>query len=125
MPPSRGVSKAAASRVQRPALAWWILINGGMLACGAAAYGPAQLPVWLAWARVAGVRIFGSLDGIKAVFGTAVAAHCLEGSLAWRLARKHEPHNAAAWAMQTALLGFPSLTLLQQRYARKRAVSKS
>jgi thiosulfate reductase cytochrome b subunit len=95
-----------------------------MLACGIAAYGPAQLPVWLAWARVAGVRLFGSVNGIKAVFWAANAAHGYESSVAWCLARKHEPHNAAAWALQTAVLGYPSLSIIQARYRKKRSTGR-
>ena len=121
MPPSRG---AATLRVQRPSLGWWVGVCGGMLACGAAAYGPAHLPVWLAWARVAGVRLFGGLNGIKAVFWAAVAAHCYEGSVAWRIASKNEPQNAAGWALQTAVLGYPSLSLLQARHAKKRTAAR-
>ena len=96
-----------------------------MLACGAAAYGPARLPVWLAWARVAGLRLFGSLKGIKAVFWAASAAHVFESGVAWRIASKHEPQNAAAWTLQTAVLGYPSLSILQARYpAKKRSTAR-
>ena len=39
--------------------------------------------------------------------------------MAWSLARRTEPHNALGWGLQTALLGYPSLTLLQRRSSKR------
>ena len=41
--------------------------------------------------------------------------------MAWNLARRVEPHNALGWGLQTALLGYPSLTLLKKRSSSKRS----
>ena len=43
----------------------------------------------------------------------------MEGALAYRLARRIDPSNALGWGLQTAMLGYPSLNLLQQRRKRR------
>ena len=47
-------------------------------------------------------------------------AHSVEAGLAWSLARRADPSNALGWALQTFMLGYPSLVLLRSRS--KRAV---
>jgi hypothetical protein len=41
--------------------------------------------------------------------------------MAYSLAKRTEPHNALGWGLQTALLGYPSLTLLQRRGGKRAA----
>lgn len=72
--------------VARPAAAWWLGILSGLVLCGAAAYGPALLPPGLAWARVLGVRLFGSVSGIRVVFWLAQVVR-IERTFRLRLVR--------------------------------------
>jgi hypothetical protein len=45
-------------------------------------------------------------------------AHSVEAGIAFSLARRADPSNALGWALQTFLLGYPSLTLLRSRSKR-------
>ena len=86
-----------------------------MLLCGLSGFAPDLLPPGLKWARPLGVWAFGGERGVQLLFGLACVAHAAEAAVALRIAAAAEPRNAGAWALQTLLLGYPSLRLLRQR----------
>lgn len=104
--------------IPRPALAWYLLVVGGMVVCGIAGFGPETLPPQLSPARALGERLFGGRQGVKLVFCIANVLHVLEAWLAHRIARRVDASHALAWTLQTFLLGFPSLKLLRDKQAR-------
>jgi hypothetical protein len=56
---------------------------------------------------------------LSGIFIAAVVTHLLEALYAWRLAQRHGlTRSAAGWALQTFLLGYPSLRMLIGRARR-------
>ncbi|HEX2865174.1 MAG TPA: DUF4499 domain-containing protein, partial [Deinococcales bacterium] len=105
--------------VARPHPAWWALVMAGMAlttvlavwpAAHALAFGALESLLALPVARVL------SLPVVRAIFAVAVLLHLSESLAAARLAwRSPERANALPWALQTLLLGWPSLRLLLAR----------
>ena len=99
--------------VERPPVAAWLGVLGGMTALGVVAFGDrasrwwhGRVPWFPRWVY-------------QASFCAAVAEHVRKALRASRLARDAGmEESAAAWTRQTLLLGFPSLRLLERKVAR-------
>ena len=99
-----------------PHLVWWILCIGGM-AC-THIIGHAEEPVrHLLPLEIVALKIFGSRDNLKIVFNLACLAHILEAQYAVYICafQLKLTDTWPLWALQTALLGYPSLSLLIER----------
>jgi len=120
LPPGMTRLIADVEVVERPHLAWWVAILGGMTLTGAlaisdSAYGwfaahvTALLPRW----------------AIVAIFVWACWLHVRKGLRAVQLAERAGLHaTALGWGWQTFLLGFASLGLLEQRIARRATAAR-
>ena len=104
--------------IPSPAVAWYVLVVGGMTVCALAGFGPESLPPQLVPARLLGEQLFGGRQGVKLVFCIANVLHALEACLARHIARRVDPANVRAWTFQTFLLGYPSLKLLRDKEMR-------
>ncbi len=100
----------APSAVVRPALGWFVVLDGGLVVlavlatsrrCHEAVASTAPLP---------------PRRRLKTLLVAALAVHVGEAMAAARLARRHDL-PAAAWAAQTAVVGFPSLLALRRTVA--------
>jgi hypothetical protein len=101
--------------VDRPHLAWWIAILGGMTLTGALALSSAAY-AWFA----ANVTPSLPRGAIVATFVWACWLHVKKGLRAVQLAERAGLHETAlGWGWQTCLLGFASLGLLEKRIARR------
>jgi len=99
--------------VQRPPLGWWIAIGGGLGLNALIGFHDGAYASWCGWVTAALPQ-----ELIRNIFIGAVVVHIAEATYAWRLARQAGLDSAAGWALQTFLLGFPSLRLLLQQLAR-------
>lgn len=100
--------------VDRPGLAWWVAILGGLGLTGVLGVHPGAYGLWERY-------VTGALPQplLLAIFAVSYAIHLGEALYARRLARQSGLHASAnGWALQTFLLGFPSLRLLRARTAR-------
>lgn len=112
-----------------PSAVWWISINIGMLVLAVSALGPddyatslsmssSYLEMLFVPAKYLGYAIFRSQTGLQVVLALAVAAHVCEGIYAGALTRRLGCSNTwHLWAIQTLLLGFASLKLINERRA--------
>lgn len=84
---------------------------GGLGTLGVLAFDAGAYATWCAHATA------GLAQGrLRIIFVAAVLTHAAEARYAWRLARRAGLETSArGWAVQTFLLGFPSLRLLRQR----------
>jgi hypothetical protein len=100
--------KASARRVVRPHPGWFALLDGGLVALGALAaseqahrtmnkVAPAPLP---------------SRKVLQGILAGALAIHVGEALAAARLARR-KGQPVLGWALQTLVVGFPSLLALK------------
>lgn len=104
------------SVIDRPHALIWIAILTGMTLLGVIALSPAAFEAW----RTSVPMPF-TQTSYQILFAAALAAHVGEGALAHRLAAaSSEAPRARAWALQTLLLGYPSLRLLRRRLAEVR-----
>ena len=106
------VTQEVPATVERPAPGWWIAVVGGMCTLGLVAHGPA----WRWWAG----HVTGAVPrrAYQAVFWAAVATHAAEAAVAVRRAgRTGTPTSRRGWAVQTLVLGYPSLRLVSDRRA--------
>lgn len=97
--------------IERPAAIWWWLIVPPMTLLGVLSASAAQAQAWRAWSGL-------PMDQLvyQWIFAGAMAAHVGEGAAAWWLAgRSAEAPRRLGWALQTLVLGYPSLRLLLQR----------
>lgn len=96
--------------VTRPALAWFALLDGGVIALTSLVVSPALE------ARARQVLPLPSRQVMKAfLVGTAIV-HVGEALAAGRTARRHGL-PAGPWARQTFVVGFPSLLALRRAVA--------
>ena len=100
-------------QVTRPALVWWILIVPSMALLGVLAVSPEFTAHWQDLSRLPLSQAV-----YQWIWTLAVLAHVGEATYAWSLAgRSAEAPRRAGWALQTLLLGYPSLRLLLARDA--------
>ncbi|KAF6174159.1 hypothetical protein GIB67_033691 [Kingdonia uniflora] len=69
--------------------------------------------------RYISLFIFRSIEALQIAFYLAVAAHIIEATYAWYLAKRVDPANAKGWFWQTFALGFFSLRILLKRAQNK------
>ena len=98
--------------VERPPLGWWIAILGGLGINALVGFSDAAYAAWCTH-----VTTVLPQATIRNIFLVAVLVHAGEATYAWRLATQAGLQSASGWAMQTFLLGFPSLGRLRQRVA--------
>jgi hypothetical protein len=118
--PRRDAPAPPPPRVQRPALAWWLLIVPPMTLLGVLSASAAQAARW----REATHLPLGQAM-YQWIFGLALLAHAGEALHAWRLASAtaHAPVRGG-WCFQTLLLGYPSLRLLQDEVRASRRAER-
>jgi hypothetical protein len=98
-----------------PSLVWWILCIGGMVITGIIAYSESTVHHLLPL-DVFAVWLFGSRERVKLVFHLALGAHVIEAQYAVYVCITQLRLNSwPFWAIQTFLLGWPSLSLLLSR----------
>ena len=98
-------------QIARPAWFWWLLILPGMTLVAVLAASPVATAQWQELSRLPL-----SQTVYQWIWWAAVLAHIGEGAYAWRLAGQGaEAPRRAAWALQTLVLGYPSLRLLRRR----------
>ena len=106
--------------VERPHLAWWVAILGGMTLTGTLAISGSAYAWFSAHATALLPR-----SAIVAVFVWACWLHVKKGLRAVQLAERAGLHaTALGWGWQTFLLGFASLGLLERRIARRAAAAR-
>ena len=98
--------------VERPPLGWWIAIFGGL---GINALVGFNAGAYASWCNH--ITTLLPQTTIRNIFLGAVVVHLGEATYAWRLASQAGLKSAPGWALQTFLLGFPSLGRLRQRVA--------
>lgn len=102
-----------ADQVERPHFIWWSSILFGMSLLAVLALSD---DAYALWARR--VTTLFPQPLLRVMLVGAVAAHVGEGLYAYRLAgRLGLVGSQLGWAVQTLLLGFPSLRLLRRRAA--------
>ncbi|CAA7408014.1 unnamed protein product [Spirodela intermedia] len=103
-----------------PGIYSWTFCTVGMILLFCAAF----LPPWgpLAWLKALNLFVFRSLWMVRFVFTVAAAAHVGEAVYAWRLSKRVDPENSAAWFWQTFALGFFSLRFLLKKARQARCV---
>jgi len=102
-------------RVERPHTGWWAVILGGLGLTAVLAFVPGAYALWCRY-----VTTTLSRQLLAAIFVSAYVIHLGEALYARAFARRAGlTASANAWALQTFLLGFPSLRLLARRVARR------
>ncbi|CAM9901056.1 unnamed protein product [Scytosiphon promiscuus] len=108
----------AKHRVLRPALGYWICNPVGIWLLTLAAFGgpcPSLLAPLATNAENVGLLLLHQLQNVRAVCVAVYLVHVLEGVYAFRVARRAGHRDAApAWFLQTFLLGFPSINLVNR-----------
>lgn len=102
---------ARAQRIEHPHWSWFVLLDGSLGVLSALVLAPSLA------ARVRRRGPLPSTRTLRAILVGALVVHLAEGGVAWRLARRDDL-DAPRWALQTAIVGFPSLLLLRDRSAR-------
>jgi hypothetical protein len=105
------------AQIDRPHIIWWILVIGGMGTLAVLAFAPAAFAWWT-------THLFPvpPQRALMPLFGAAVGLHAAEARYAYQLAeRSGQGSLAGAWALQTFILGFPSLRLLRARAAQAKS----
>ena len=94
---------------------WWLLCVGGMTVTFIIAHSDGPIPA-LKPLEIIGLSIFGSRDNMKILFNLAVLAHLIEAQIAIYICLVElRLHSWPLWAIQTMLLGYPSLGMLIER----------
>ena len=89
----------------RPALGWFLLLDGGLLALTAMVIMPSMA------ARIRRTTPLPADRVLRTVLLAAIITHLGEGIAAFAMAHRRG-RDARAWAIQTTIVGFPSLRLL-------------
>lgn len=105
---------------ERPPLGSWIVIAGGLGLNALVGFSDSAYALWCR--HVTSVL---PQHVIRNIFLGAVVVHVGEAAYAWRLARGAGLESAAAWALQTLLIGFPSLGRLRKLIATEKPVPTS
>ena len=100
--------------VDRPALGWWLAIEGGLGLLALVALSPAAYALWAT--RVTGAF---SQSRLLALLVVSLLVHVGEALYARRIAQRLGL-AADGWFWQTLALGFPSLRLLRARARARR-----
>ena len=96
--------------IDRPSLAWFLLLDGGLVLLAALALLPGVADRVRAHLPVPSTKV------LRTILLLAIVVHLGEGVTAWVLASKRGL-DARRWATQTAIVGFPSLRLLASHQA--------
>jgi hypothetical protein len=89
-----------------PSVGWFVLLDGGLVLLAVLSASPGAY-------RALGRRVpLPSRAGLRRLLVGALALHLAEGAVAARLAQRRGL-DAGAWALQTAIVGFPSLRILR------------
>jgi hypothetical protein len=100
-----------ADQVERPHWAWWVSIGFGMSLLAVLSLSDAAYALWAGQ-----VTTLFSQPLLRLILLCAVAAHLGEGLYAWQIAGQLGlSASRGGWAVQTVMLGFPSLRLLLLR----------
>ena len=99
---------------ERPPLVWWIVIGIGLGMNALVGLSDSAYSLWCSYVTTALPQGL-----IRNIFLGAVVVHLCEAAYAWRLARRVGLKSAAAWTLQTFLIGFPSLSRLREVIAKK------
>lgn len=91
----------------RPPLAWFALLDGGVVALMVLALSPSAHAATQARVPLPSRRALQGLIGVSAII------HVGEAAQAGRLARRHG-FPARPWVVQTLVVGFPSLLALRR-----------
>lgn len=92
--------------LERPHWAWFAVLDGSLALLGLLALFPGL-------ARTVRKRApIPPQSALRAIFFAAIVVHLGEGAAAWALARK-KGLNPGPWALQTTIVGFPSLLALR------------
>ena len=91
--------------VERPALIWWLAVGGGLGLLFALAFSGGAFGWWVRRLPMFPRRT------LRAIAYIAIALHVGEAAYAYRVA-KRAGLDHRGWALQTLLLGYPSLRLL-------------
>src|ERR1700722_5622988 len=100
---------AVTESVAQPHWGWFALLDGGLVFLCAASF---SLRAYQRLGRVAPVRL-PRQSSLRGLFGGAVAVHVLEAVAAARGARRRAL-PVRGWALQTLVVGFPSLRALHR-----------
>ncbi|CAM9542570.1 unnamed protein product, partial [Pylaiella littoralis] len=105
-------------RVSRPSLGYWICNPAGIWLVTLAAFG-APCPSFLAPlardAQHVGISLLHQLSAVRAVCVAVYLVHALEAVYAFRTAWKAGHRDTApSWSLQTFILGFPSINLVNR-----------
>ncbi|HEX3947789.1 MAG TPA: DUF4499 domain-containing protein [Acidimicrobiales bacterium] len=104
--PSDTAQTGADTGFTRPAAGWFLLLDGGIAALAVlSASGPAY--------RAVRQRLpLPQQAALRALLAGSVVVHLLEGTAAYRIARRRGSPEAGRWGRQTLVVGFPSLRRL-------------
>lgn len=106
-----------ADTVERPHLAWWIVVVGGLTILGLQGFNESFYAFW-----VAHVNALPAKSTMAWIFLAVIPVHVGEALYCWRLSNRIGTPNASAhWALQTLVIGFPSTRLLMKRARPSRA----
>lgn len=97
------------NKFQHPHWGWWLAIIGGMALTVLIAYNSYAYHIWQA--RVTALI---PQEWFQWVWWAALAAHAGEAVYALLICRRRRLATTLQWALQTFLLGYPSLRLLKQ-----------
>jgi len=91
--------------ILRPHPGWFLVLDGPLALLAAFVIIPSL------GSRFTKIAPFATKSLLKWTFFAALVVHAAEGATAWSIAGK-KGLNQRGWALQTALVGFPSLRLL-------------
>jgi len=91
---------------ERPRLGWFLLLDGGMVGLATLAFNRR------AYEKARDVMPLPEQGQLQVLFAGAVVVHVAEAGVARRMARRRGVPSAR-WALQTFVVGFPSLLRLR------------
>jgi hypothetical protein len=104
---SRRAGPMAPPRPTRPALGWFVVLDGGVVALTVLALSPR------AHAALDARAPLPSRPVLRALLGLTAVLHVGEALVARRIATRHQL-DGRGWARQTFVAGFPSLVALRR-----------
>jgi len=91
--------------VARPALGWFVVLDGGVVVLATLVASPRAYDVAASRVPLPRHRL------LRGLLAATVVIHAAEALAAWRVARGRGL-DARGWALQTLVVGFPSLRAL-------------